>query len=391
MHDCPQCAREAHVADLVPRSIPTRECAACGRVFLDHDVLVRVKAETKKRVPQKAMLFGLSRLPWKHCALCENQRVMPTADGGAQCSACKEVYVPLAQARGAALETPEAVEARLFEEIARAPDDDALRHVLADLFLERGDSRGEFIRLQLEEAQLGPSLERAQRINRLLDQHRLEWVPRGVDAASCEFRRGLLWRAAWPDSTSPTHEGWATVEDLVLPTRLSEAGARDWSPLGGPTRHALRRIGRCGPLVRQWLLVDPPPRLTSLSLFLEDQSVAPQFAQRLSSQLRVFPQLTELDVEWNTYALAAPEPLLGAFIEAFGPRLPVLWLPASLALSALEPLVRRVAPRLSLRLSAPTQHARGTRAWVELVDGRRRLETRGPVSEFELGPLRALL
>lgn len=389
MRPCPRCAGQQLVSDLVPRSVPARQCEGCGQFHLEPLTFARVRAETRGRVGQKAMHFGFNSLPWKNCLLCGNQRVMPAQDGLAECSACKEVYLPLAEARGAARETPGAIEARLFEEIARSPDDDAPRHVLADLFLERGDPRGEFISVQLEEEQLGPSLDRAQRINRLLDQHRLDWVPRGVDAASCEFRRGLLWRAGWPESTSPTHEGWATVEELVLPTRLSEPGAREWSPLGGPTRHALRRIGRCGPFVRKWLLVDPPPRLTSLGLFVEEQRVGPQLASSLASELRVFTQLTELDVEWNAYA-RVPESVLHELIEAFGPRLTTLWLPASISPSALEPTVRRVAPRLSLRLSSSTEHFPG-RAWIQVEDGRRRLETRGETSEYLLQRLRPLL
>ena len=370
--------------------MPAIRCEACGRYHLDPIALGLVRAEVRKRVGQKAIQFGMRSLPWGDCALCSNQRVVPSSDGTAQCTACKEVYLPLATVRGAATEAPEEIEARLLEEIARAPDDDASRHVLADLLLERGDPRGEFIRLQLDEAQQGPQLERAARINELLEQHQWSWVPRGADAARCEFRRGLLFRADWPESTVPTHEGWATVEQLELPSRLSEPGTREWSPLGGPTRHALRRISRCGPFTRAWLLDDPPPNLTSLGLLLERPWWGPELPRRLEAVVRRFPRLVELDVDWDTGVDSSAEAVVVQLLEVLGPRLSTLWLPGVVQVEAVQPTLRRVAPKLSLRLSSPTRYG-SDRAWVQVEADRAWLEQRGPPSEWVVGPVRGLL
>lgn len=271
-------------------------------------------------------------------------------------------------------------------------DEDAPRRVLADLLLERGDLRGEFIELQLDENQRGPDLQRAARINELLGQHLWSWVPRGAAAASCEFRRGLLWRAAWPASTAPTHEGWATVEHLELPGRLAEGGNRAWSPLGGPTRRALRRISRCGPITRGWLLEDPPPNLAALGLRLENAWWGPVLARKLEELLRHFPRLTELDLEFDDVTTSDPntEAILVQLLRAVGPRLSTLWLPAVVSAAPLQQVLRHVAPRLSLRLSSATPPGAG-RAWVQIEADRSWVQSQGRPSEAVVGRLRALL
>src|SRR5205085_421060 len=45
--------------------------------------------------------------------------------------------------------------AALFAQVYAAPDDDAIRHVLADALIACGDPRGELIQLQLEPANAG--------------------------------------------------------------------------------------------------------------------------------------------------------------------------------------------------------------------------------------------
>jgi uncharacterized protein (TIGR02996 family) len=76
------------------------------------------------------------------------------------------------------------------------PEDDAPRLILSDWLEERGDPRGEFVRLQCYRARLGTgraAVELEAREAELLLKHRAEWLgvlaERGIDT---EFRRGLV-------------------------------------------------------------------------------------------------------------------------------------------------------------------------------------------------------
>src|SRR5580704_11727592 len=78
------------------------------------------------------------------------------------------------------------------------PDDDAPRLIYADWLEERGDPRGEFIRVQCELAPLGPTDPRRPELETretaLLAKHRIRFVrpiPQGV-VWCCTFRRGFL-------------------------------------------------------------------------------------------------------------------------------------------------------------------------------------------------------
>jgi uncharacterized protein (TIGR02996 family) len=91
--------------------------------------------------------------------------------------------------------------APLFEEICRDPDDDMPRLILADWLEERGDPRGEFIRLQCQQAadESVTSLDSDLRIrgDELLREFEPQWV--GSLAAHCSqwtFRRGFVEFAA---------------------------------------------------------------------------------------------------------------------------------------------------------------------------------------------------
>jgi uncharacterized protein (TIGR02996 family) len=82
--------------------------------------------------------------------------------------------------------------------IIENPDDDSLRLVYADYLDERGDPRGEFIRVQIALAGLPDNDPRRgeleARERQLLEEHKDEWVGRirdWVDGGWC-FRRGML-------------------------------------------------------------------------------------------------------------------------------------------------------------------------------------------------------
>jgi len=82
------------------------------------------------------------------------------------------------------------------------PDDDAPRLVYADWLEERGDSRGDFIRVQCELARLDEDDPRAENLrdreNKLLLTHGETWraeIPEWA-RAGCEFRRGFIERVS---------------------------------------------------------------------------------------------------------------------------------------------------------------------------------------------------
>jgi uncharacterized protein (TIGR02996 family) len=84
-----------------------------------------------------------------------------------------------------------------LQDIKENPEDDTPRLVLADWLEERGDARGEFVRLQCRRARLSeddPAVRALEgREAELLKQHRAAWL--GVlaeKAFSTEFRRGLV-------------------------------------------------------------------------------------------------------------------------------------------------------------------------------------------------------
>jgi uncharacterized protein (TIGR02996 family) len=81
--------------------------------------------------------------------------------------------------------------------ICESPDDDTPRLVYADYLDERGDPRGEFIRVQCELARLPEDDERREDLEakerELLRRHRREWLRplRGL-LSKCEFCRGFV-------------------------------------------------------------------------------------------------------------------------------------------------------------------------------------------------------
>lgn len=91
-------------------------------------------------------------------------------------------------------------EAALFAEMVENPDDDAVRLVLADVYLERGDVRGELIQLQIKNARSDkPRVKDQTRERQILKQHLVELLgplEPIVDRKTCRFERGFLHHAA---------------------------------------------------------------------------------------------------------------------------------------------------------------------------------------------------
>src|SRR5262245_56023697 len=84
-----------------------------------------------------------------------------------------------------------------LQAILAQPDDDHLRLIYADWLEERGDPRGEFIRLQIALADENMDTPRRQefllREGELRTHHDLEWAGQVAAVASgWEFRRGMV-------------------------------------------------------------------------------------------------------------------------------------------------------------------------------------------------------
>lgn len=94
------------------------------------------------------------------------------------------------------------------------PDDDAIRALVADALVARGDPRGEFISLQLMRGDAAPS----KRERQLEEEWGDTWLGR---LAPClrkgtRFRRGFPAEAAYEKSGDPSWPEWATFEALDL-------------------------------------------------------------------------------------------------------------------------------------------------------------------------------
>ncbi len=94
------------------------------------------------------------------------------------------------------------------------PDDDAVRALVADALVARGDPRGEFISLQLMRGDGAPS----KRERQLEEAWGDTWLGRLVPCLrkGTRFRRGFPAEAAYEKSGDPSWPEWATFEALDL-------------------------------------------------------------------------------------------------------------------------------------------------------------------------------
>lgn len=92
-------------------------------------------------------------------------------------------------------------------------DDDSDRRVVADMLLERGFARGEFIALQTAPA---PTAAHRARIAELLRTHAPTWLPPGVHPRRFEFRRGFAWAVALEKATDVQHHEWPFIRHVAV-------------------------------------------------------------------------------------------------------------------------------------------------------------------------------
>jgi uncharacterized protein (TIGR02996 family) len=158
----------------------------------------------------------------------------------------------------------------LLRAVYESPDDMALRMVLADALIERGDPRGELIVLQAqrEDAQDRDAQSTKKALLReraLLKKHMREWLgplTRVVVMNTAVFERGFLARCvaqAKDQRTADLHfhyPEWATVRSIEFrnASRITTAmrGLRDAAPLD---EHGLRHLATHGHPTLERLLI----------------------------------------------------------------------------------------------------------------------------------------
>ncbi|MFT3709203.1 MAG: TIGR02996 domain-containing protein [Archangium sp.] len=112
-----------------------------------------------------------------------------------------------------------------LERIRAQPDDDRLREVYADLLLERGDVRGEFIALQLKRARGQGTTVDLRRERELLNTNWHTWagpLAKALHRDESTFERGFLAHVTIPRVSTPKKllaqlpgdPHWATVQSL---------------------------------------------------------------------------------------------------------------------------------------------------------------------------------
>lgn len=131
--------------------------------------------------------------------------------------------------------------------IAADPENDEPRLVFADWLLERGEPQGEFILLQLKEAEEGLSRHERQHMSGLIEQHHRDWLGNLQHVllhpdkeTKLVFRRGLL-------------------DECELPGHY---GSRKWGrevllSMGDPRWGTVRTIRNCGGKEQVALVNDP--------------------------------------------------------------------------------------------------------------------------------------
>jgi uncharacterized protein (TIGR02996 family) len=352
---CADCRSTVWRLGQPPRSVPSATCDRCGRRKLDEGALGHRRAWARQMTASQRVDFGVSPTPFEDCIVCGYQRVIE-----GRCAACGEVYdgEPLGP-------TPaERSEATLLERITAAPDDDGPRRVLADLLIERGDDRGEFISLQLD-AEAGPLTEEAQRrLDTLHTQMRRRAAPPGVEHTGITFRRGFPHSVVWPGWTDPQHPGWRTVAELLVPAMAPDSGRRDLTPLGGPPLGSLRQLLGAGRTVAGFLVENPPPNLTTLGLWLE-----PPFTHAdvtlLQRLLRALPRLNDLSIHQRQRPRFGARRWGAEVARLVAPRLFRLRLDLDeLTPAQARELVARDAQHLTLQLEPESSFR--ARVWVEV-------------------------
>jgi uncharacterized protein (TIGR02996 family) len=120
------------------------------------------------------------------------------------------------------------VKLELLQRLGQDPTDEQTRRVLADVLLEAGDPRGEFLALAQKRTQ---SATVKKRLAKLFKRHRAEWLGPLASVVVHELEREV-WEFGFPvrlacrltGSTVGAHE-WLTVREVVVVAPDSEGEA----------------------------------------------------------------------------------------------------------------------------------------------------------------------
>ena len=104
----------------------------------------------------------------------------------------------------------------LLAQVHEKPDDDGAREVLADLWLERGDPRGELVILQLKDARGAATDADRKKVRAILREHEKEWLgPLAAVTVKRRFERGFLDRLELGANSIASPETWTSA--LAVP------------------------------------------------------------------------------------------------------------------------------------------------------------------------------
>jgi uncharacterized protein (TIGR02996 family) len=221
---------------------------------------------------------------------------------------------------------PDDLQRGLEADLADSPDDLATHAAYADLLMERGDPRGEFIQVQLALEDKSLSDADHQRLKRreqeLLEAHQNEWLGRlapHLSDAEFHFRRGWLNQLALNNLSLPLARALRDAPEarLLRDLTMEDARADDqippepddnipegevhgfWPVVGSPTLANLRRLqigsddGDDYNEYRCWLytsvvpvLVRSCPRLEELLIFADEYSMIDLLAAPTLTRLR---------------------------------------------------------------------------------------------------------
>ncbi len=136
-----------------------------------------------------------------------------------------------------------------WDAVRADPDDDAALGVLADHLLDQNDPRGEFITLQLKDAQAHASEAEVERAEHLLREHTRDFLG-GLERVTvrAQFRRGLLYRLELDGPWSAPAADWvrAAADPALLSVEALPVGnatsAEYASFVRSPTMKRLRAV-----------------------------------------------------------------------------------------------------------------------------------------------------
>jgi uncharacterized protein (TIGR02996 family) len=182
-----------------------------------------------------------------------------------------------------------------LQAILEDPDDDTPRLIYADWLEERGDPRGEFIRLQCQLARMGqgdprcPALQYQEQ--QLLGAHRAEWLgplPQGTVLYEPIFRRGFLEEVSLgPRTFSDLGEQLFRLHPRLTAVRIRGINDRGAEILAASPHLARLTVldlseGQLGPAGARALASSPALRqLNSLRLYANE--IGPQGAAALAA------------------------------------------------------------------------------------------------------------